>query len=158
VPRVIVLDTFPLSSTAKREPPRGTPLTRLDHCRRWVKECIAAENRVVAPAIAYYEVLRELERLGAASQIERLRTFCHAVPDRYLSLTDADLDLAAQLWARARNAGTPTASADALDADVILAAQTIGMGLPDSDIIVATTNVEHLLQFVPADLWTNIQP
>src|SRR5438552_2542431 len=107
----------------------------LDQCRRWVKNCIAAGNRVVAPAIAYYEVLRELERLGAASQIERLRTFCHAAPDRYLSLTDADLDLAARLWAQARNAGTPTATPEALDGDVILAAQTLRMGLPLSDII-----------------------
>jgi hypothetical protein len=80
------------------------------------------------------------------------------VPDRYLSLTDADLDFAARLWAQARNAGTPTATAEALDGDVILAAQTIRMGLPTSDIILATTNVDHLSQFAPAALWTDVQP
>src|SRR5207248_11345725 len=101
---------------------------------------------------------RELERRNATSQIARLGTFCHAVPDRYLSLTDADLDVAARLWAQALNAGTPTASMDALDCDVILAAQVLNMGLPTSDVILATTNVGHLAQFVACDLWTNIKP
>jgi hypothetical protein len=156
--RVIVLDTFPLSSTAKQEPRPGARLRVLDQCHQWIKDCIRGGNRVVAPAMAYYEALRELERLNATSQIARLRTFCHSMPDRYLSLTDTDIDLAARLWAQARNAGTPTAGAEALDGDVILAAQTLNMGIPTSDIIVATTNVGHLSQFVPCDLWTNIMP
>lgn len=158
MPRVIVLDTFSLSSTAKQEPRPGARLSALDQCHQWIKDCIRGGSRVVAPAIAYYEALRELERLNATSQIARLRTFCHAVPDRYLPLTDADLDLAAQLWAQARNAGTPTASAEALDGDVILAAQCLNLGIPLSDFILATTNIGHLAQFVPCDLWTNIAP
>jgi hypothetical protein len=113
---------------------------------------------LVAPAIAYYEVLRELERLNATSQIARLRAFCLAVPDRYLSLTDAHLNRAAKLWAQARNAGTPTAGAEALDCDVILAAQVLDMTASAPDIIIATTNVGHLTHFVSADLWTNIPP
>jgi len=122
MPRVIILDTFPLSSTAKREPPQGTSHTTSDICRQWVQDCVRAGNRVLAPAITYYETLRELERLGASSQIARLRAFCHAAPGRYLPLTDADINRAARLWADARNAGTPTASPDVLDGDVILAA------------------------------------
>jgi hypothetical protein len=123
-----------------------------------VKDCIAAVNRVLAPAIAYYEALRELERLGATGQIGRLRAFCHAVPDRYLPLTNADLDLAAKLWAQARNAGTPTAGVEALDGDVILAAQALGLGVSASQLVIATTNAGHLSQFVTAELWTNIHP
>ena len=84
--RVIVLDTFPLSSTAKQEPQPGSILTVLDQCHYWIQDCIRAGNRIVAPAIAYYEVLRELERLKATVQIERLREFCHATPDRYISI------------------------------------------------------------------------
>ena len=76
---------------------------------------MAAGNRLVVPAICYYEALRELERLNATGQISRLRAFCHAVTDRYLALTDADLELAAKLWGQVRNAGTPTAGVDALD-------------------------------------------
>jgi hypothetical protein len=96
--------------------------------------------------------------LTAVAQIRRLRAFCRAAPDRYLSITDADLDRAAILWARARNAGAATSSADALDADVILPAQALGPGLPSSEFIVATTNVGHLARFVPCDLWANIAP
>lgn len=158
MPRVIVLDTFPLSSAAKREPPFGAALTMLDQCQQWIKDCIAAQHYVVAPAICYYEALRELERLGAVSQIARLRAFCHAIPDRYLSLTDAHLDLAAQLWGQARNAGMPTAGLEALDADVLLAAQAILLSRAGMNVVVATTNVGHLSQFVAADLWTNITP
>jgi len=98
MPRVIVLDTFPLSSTAKQEPQPGVVLTRLDLCQQWIKDCVQAGNRVAAPAINYYEALRESERLRATSQIARLRAFCHAVPGRYLPLTDAHIDLAAVLW------------------------------------------------------------
>lgn len=157
-PRVIVLDTFPLSSAAKRKPPPGAPPTVLDQCQQWIEACIRAGNRVVAPAITYYEVLRKLERLNAASQIARLRAFCHAAPDRYLSLTDAHLDRAAILWAQARNAGTPTAGMEALDADVILAAQALDLSVSAPNLVIATTNVGHLSQFVAADLWTNITP
>lgn len=158
MPRVIVLDTFPLSSTAKREAPPGVPPTALDLCRRWIQDCIRAGDQVLVPAIAYYEALRELERLNAHAQIGRLRAFCRAVPGRYLSLTDAHLETAAKLWADTRNAGIPTAGLEALDGDVILAAQALSLGAPPDELVVATTNVAHLSRFVPADLWTNIAP
>jgi predicted nucleic acid-binding protein len=112
----------------------------------------------MVPAICYYEVLRELERLQATSQISRLREFCSAVAGRYLSITDSDLDMAAKLWARARRAGRPTASPDALDADVVLAAQALSLGIPASEFVIATTNPAHLAQFVPCKLWSNITP
>lgn len=158
MPRVIILDTFPPSSTGKREPPPGVTPTLLDQCHFWVRDCVAAGNRVLAPAISYYETLRELERLNAIGQIARLRAFCHAEPHRYLSLTDDDLDRAAKLWGEVRNAGTPTASVDSLDGDVMLAAQALSLGVPVQDLIVATTNPAHLSLFVPATLWTNITP
>jgi predicted nucleic acid-binding protein len=158
VGRVIVLDTFPLSSTGKLEASSGPAPTTLDLCHRWIRDCVAAGHRVVAPAISYYEALRELERLKATAQIARLRAFCYAESDRYLSLADSHLELAAKLWADARNAGLPTAGADALDGDVILAAQALSLGAPVGDLVVATTNVAHLSRFVPAELWTNIRP
>jgi predicted nucleic acid-binding protein len=158
MPRVIILDTFPLSSTAKEEPRSGAAYTLLDSCHQWVRDCVREGNSVFAPAICYYEALRELERLNATSQIARLRSFCSAFPGRFISITDADLDRAAKLWAKARNTGMPTASADALDADVVLAAQALNMEVSTSDYIIATTNPGHLTQFVPCDLWTNINP
>ena len=39
--RVIVLDTFPLSSTGKLGPPPEIAPTTLDLCHRWVRACVA---------------------------------------------------------------------------------------------------------------------
>lgn len=156
--RAILLDTFPLSSTAKSEPRRGVPATMLDSCRSWIKECIRTGNRIIVPAITYYEVLRELERLNASTQIARLKSFCHSVEDRFLSITDTHLEQAAKLWAHARNLGTPTASPEAIDSDVILAAQVLSLGLREADYVVATTNVAHLSLFVSCEHWTKIVP
>lgn len=71
MPRIIVLDTFPLSSTGKREPAAAASPTALHLCQAWVYDCVAAGNIVMAPAISYYEALRELERLNATTQIAR---------------------------------------------------------------------------------------
>ena len=158
IKRVVILDTFPLSSTGKRAPHDGGAATVLDHCQAWVRECVTAGRQVIAPAIAYYEALRELERLHAVGQIARMRAFCNAVPDRYLSLTDEHLERAARLWGQARNMGVVTAGPEALDGDVILAAQVQSLGLSPSEYVVATTNVGHLSQFVTAELWTDVLP
>jgi predicted nucleic acid-binding protein len=151
---ILVLDTFPTSSVAKRP---GKSPTLSDRCRQWVQDCEAAGHTVLIPAIAYYEALRELEQRQAAAQAQRLRTFCLR-PDRFIPLTTAHLETAAELWGQARRGGRPTASDDALDGDVILAAQALSLGLAASDYVVATTNVGHLSRFVPADEWTNITP
>jgi predicted nucleic acid-binding protein len=155
MPRTIVLDSFPLSCLGKS---RGSPPTVTDHCRQWAADCIAAGNPVRVPAITYYETLRELERLGATAQIGRLKVFCFSTPDRFIPLDTSHLEDAAKLWARARNAGGATAAPDALDGDVILAAQAQSLAIAPAGFVVATTNVAHLAPFVPADLWTNIPP
>lgn len=151
---IILLDTFPASSVAKR--PGKTP-TLSDQCHQWVRDCEAAGHTVLVPAIAYYEALRELEQRQATSQITRLKTFC-LQPARFIPLTTAHLETAARLWGQARRGGQPTASGDALDGDVILAAQALSLGLATSDYIVVTTNASHLSRFVPADEWKNITP
>lgn len=151
---VIILDTFPASSVAKRP---GTKPSVSDQYRQWVENCETARHSVLVPAIAYYEARRELEQRQAASQIARLRAYC-LHPNRFIPLTTAHLEMAALLWGESRRAGLPTASADALDGDVILAAQVLSLGLSSSDYIVATTNVRHISRFVPCDEWTNIRP
>lgn len=62
--------------------------------------------------------------------------------------------LAADLWAKARTRGAPTADPKELDADVILAAQALSLN--DPNLVVATANVGHIRQFVNADVWQNI--
>gem|GEM_PF-3168969 len=55
---------------------------------------------------------------------------------------------AAELWAQARNAGTPTVAPSALEADVILSAQVQKFaeeqGIALADTVIATTNMGHL--------------
>jgi predicted nucleic acid-binding protein len=150
--RVIILDTSPLGSASRR---RGIP--EADACRLWLRRCRENGNDILAPAIAFYEVARELERNGSQRGLERLEEFC-ATDCSYLPLTDTALRIAIKLWARARNAGTPTADPKALDCDVLIAAQALDLGRDPEDLIVATSNPAHLGQFVAADLWQNIVP
>lgn len=150
--RTIILDTSPLSTVTKR---RG--VAEADACREWVAACRQAGHRVIAPAVARYEVARELERAGNAVALLRLDAFCR-VPDCYLPLSDTALRRAALLWAQARNAGMPTADPRELDCDVLIAAQALDMNLPADQISVATMNIGHLSRFVAAELWTDITP
>jgi len=59
-----------------------------------------------------------------------------------------------RLWIDGLN--VPTASAHALDADVILAACSAMLGQPGDQVIVATVNVGHLVRYCDARLWTTI--
>ena len=149
----IFLDAGPLGLVTN---PKKTPDTIA--AAQWVFDMEAAGHRFLVPAIADYEVRRELIRAGKTNGIARLNIFNAAEPGRFLSVTDAALLLGADLWARARQAGTATADPKELDGDVLIAAQALDMGIPRSDFIIATVNVGHLALFAPADLWTNIHP
>ena len=151
--RTVFLDTGPLGLVTN---PKRTPDTIA--AAQWVYLMEAAGHRFLVPAIADYEVRRELTRAGRIRGIARLNAFNAAGAGRLFSVTNAALLLAANLWAQARNAGTPTADPKELDADVIIAAQALDMGLPASDFIIATGNVSHISLFAPCDLWTNIKP
>lgn len=151
--RVIILDTGPLGLLTN---PKKTPESRA--ITRWALDMMAAGHRLVVPAIADYEVRRELERAGQRKGLAQLDAFNAARADRYLTLTDSALRLAAKLWAQARNAGTPTADPKELDCDVLIAAQALTMGISSSELVIATTNVGHLSRFVTADLWVNMPP
>lgn len=149
----VVLDTGPLGIlTNPRRPPETVGALT------WAVAMIRAGHRFIVPAIADYEVRRELERAGKTAGLVALDAWNGVASDRYLPLSDSALRLGATLWARARNAGTTTADPKELDADVLIAAQALDIGLPPSDFIVATVNVGHLALFVPADLWANITP
>jgi predicted nucleic acid-binding protein len=151
--RVILLDAGPLGLLTN---PKKTSETRA--ITQWVIDIMAAGHRLIVPAIADYEVRRELERAGQRRGLAQLDAFNLARTDRYLPLSDSALRLAAQLWAQARNAGMPTADPKELDCDVLIAAQALTMRTSTLDLVIATTNVGHLARFVAADLWTNITP
>jgi predicted nucleic acid-binding protein len=102
---------------------------------------IVAGHRFVVPAIADYEVRRELERAGKQNSLVALDAWNAAYPDRYLPLSDTALRLGAKLWAQASQTGKTTADPEELDGDVLIAAQAITTGLAPADFVIATLNV-----------------
>ena len=99
---------------------------------------------MIVPEVADYEVRRELTRVGAYPSLRRLDQLVVTGRLSYVPITTAEWRQAAVLWADARAHGVPTASRDALDADVILAACATTIAQPGDVVIVATMNVGHL--------------
>ena len=148
----IFLDSGPLGLiTHPRQTAEVTAITE------WLARMLKSGNSVLVPAIIYYELKRELLRARKPFSVGRLDVFSKA-SNRYIPLTDDALRLSAELWAKARQEGRPTADSKELDIDVILAAQALSFGVPASDVVVATTNAKHLAQFVTAKHWTEILP
>lgn len=140
------------------------PLGLLTHPRQtdevvaitaWLTRVLKQGRRVLVPAIIYYELKRELLRADKPFSVGRLDVFVKA-SNRYIPLTDEALRRSAELWAQARREGRPTADSKELDIDVILAAQVQSFGAAESDVVVATTNLKHLAQLVPAMSWEDI--
>jgi hypothetical protein len=150
---IIALDASPLSLVTQR-----AGVADADACRAWVGSMVAAGATIVLPAIADYEVRRELLRAGKTQGIARLDAFRTDPAIRYLPMTDAALHHAASLWASVRRAGLPTADPAALDGDVILVAILQTASLPNDTITIATSNPGHLARFMPAETWQNIRP
>jgi predicted nucleic acid-binding protein len=128
----------------------GEPL----ECKNWLKNLILAGASVYVPEIADYELRRELLRIKSLGSIRRLDDLAGSL--NYVPITTLAMRKAAEFWASARTGGMPTADAKALDADAILAAQTVLLSGPSDQVIVATTNVGHLSLFVSARLWRDI--
>lgn len=147
--RTILLDSGPLGLVTN---PRISDQT--EACAQWLQALLASGARVIVPEISDYEVRRELLRAEKSKGIERLNALTNKLP--YLPLSTAAMREAAILWARSRQQGRPTADDRDLDGDVILACQAITLAA--ADVLVATTNVDHLSRFVAADLWPNIKP
>jgi predicted nucleic acid-binding protein len=147
VSRIVLLDAGPLGLLSN--PARSTEVLT---CNQWLVTLIAGGARVIIPEIADYEVRRELQRANKVAGIARLDSLAQRL--EYLPLTTAAMRQAAQFWAQARQQGRPTAPDNALDGDVILAAQAVTLGATGT--IVATTNPGHLGRFTQADLWKNI--
>ena len=106
------------------------------------------EHRIIVPEICDYELTRKLLHLIARGQstqrsIDRLDAFRQQL--EFLPIDSNVMLKAAEFWCQARLNGKPTAPSDALDGDVILAAQAAAV-----DGTVVTANTKHLSRFVPA--------
>ena len=101
--------------------------------------------------VADYEVRRELIRLIRAGQLpasrlnrlDQLASLCSFLP-----ISSVMWRRAAEFWADARQQGLPTASAAALDADVLVAAQAA-----EVQATVVTSNPGHISRWVPVRIW-----
>lgn len=145
---VVVLDSGPLGLLTN---PHATPGPMA--AKTWLSRLVRAGRRVILPEIVDYETRRELLRAKLMRSVRLLDMLPLQI--EYLPINTAVMRHAAVLWADIRNAGLPTASPDALDGDVILAAQALSLGVP---AVVATVNIFHLSRFVPAQRWQDIAP
>lgn len=150
---VVLLDTSPLGMVTHPQA-TGTNL----QCAQWLKELLKDGAEVRVPEICDYELRRELLRAQKHTSIGKLDQLGKAVG--YLELTTEIMQKACEIWAQLRNQNQATASYDALDGDVILAAQAIILSQKPEyagvKIVVATSNVGHLARMVSADEWVNI--
>jgi len=145
--RFILLDTGPLGQIARRRP---DPFVVL-----WTRQLNAGGARLAIPDICDYELRREFVRARLMGSLQALDSL--AMVFGYLPIDTATMRLAAQLWARVRQQGKPTADPKELDGDVILAAQAQLLIDAGHDVVVATSNVGHLSRVAPAQLWNTIQ-
>jgi predicted nucleic acid-binding protein len=150
---IIALDAGPLGLLTHRKDNKEA-----EACRKWLVTQIAAGSQIIVPAIADYEVRRELIRAGKSQGISRLDQFIDATPERYLPPTAEAFRKAAELWAKVRNEGLPTAADEALDADVLFAAQLLTSKFAAEKLVVATSNPKHIARFLNAREWQNISP
>jgi len=149
----VYLDAHPLSLASQRP----NKSQEADDCRAWLRNLLDRGVRVVIPAITDYEVRRELLRNKNANGVARLTALRSEL--EFLPVTQEALERAAELWAEGRNTGRATADPHALDGDAILSAQLLTDDEDTSLSIVATSNVKHIVRYVPnAALWQNIVP
>jgi toxin FitB len=141
---VVLLDSGPLGLASH---PRPAP-----EVLAWISGLLAADVRLLVPEIADYEVRRELLRANKSQGVQRLDETTLG----YVPLTTAAMLRAAELWADARRRGKPTATDASLDADVILAGQTLTLG--SQNVVVASTNPKHLARFVATERRQDIHP
>jgi hypothetical protein len=147
--KIILLDAGPLGLVTN---PRATPENT--KCSIWMQTRLGEGTRVLIPAIADYEVRRELLRAGKTAGIDRLNALWNQAG--YDPVTPDVLLQASSFWAQVRNMGRRTAPDASLDGDVILAAHAVLLSRRGHQTVVATTNVKHLELFVEARLWRDI--
>lgn len=149
--QTIILDSTPLGQLAS--PSKSPEVLAI---KQWLFLHQNAGRDIIIPEINDYEVRRELTRTKKASSIARLDVLKASA--YYVPITTDAMLLASTLWANARQLGVATADAKALDGDVIMCAQVLTLGLAPGTFVVATSNVNHIARYVPADVWSNIQP
>lgn len=147
--KIILLDSSPVGLITN---PKSTPLAK--DCQQWFYTLLQRRYKVILPEVIDYEIRRELLRANKLSGLRRLDQLKSEI--FYLPLTTETMLKAAELWAKARQQGKPTADNQALDGDVILASQALALKNIDYEVIIATSNKKHLCLFTEAEDWQAI--
>ncbi len=145
--KIVLLDSGPLGMVTT--PKATSPIYQ--ECKIWFNSLEGNGYTVILPEIADYEVRRELilaNKLTGIQGLDELKAIL-----TYLPITTSVMLKAAELWAQARRTGRLTADPKALDGDVILAAQAMSVMGEGNEVLIATTNVGHLSQFIDAREW-----
>jgi predicted nucleic acid-binding protein len=145
----VLLDTGVLGLVTHPRADGGRP------CVEWMRDLIAADVKFVIPQICDYELRREYVLQGSSRALTKLDDLLTVL--EFACVDSPIWRAAADMWARCRREGSPLASSEALDGDVILIATTIKVARTDQTVV-ATTNVKHLEKFVDARQWADIGP
>jgi hypothetical protein len=127
-------------------------------CQGWAMDLHRKGTVVCIPEIADYETRRELIRSNKSVGLAELDRVIAIY--RYIPLCTKAMRLAAQFWSDARMIFRAAATNDQrLDADMIVCAQAKVIEMDEGgEVIVATSNVRHLVTFVSAREWYEIDP
>ncbi len=151
--KVVLLDACTLGMVSN---PNDSQDNR--RCQEWAMDLHRKGTSVCIPEIADYEIRRELIRANKAVGLAELERIIGIY--RYLPLCTNAMRLAAQFWSDARTILGKMAAADPrLDADMIVCAQARVLQMEENvEVVVATSNVRHLVSFVNASEWYEIDP
>ena len=154
---VFLFDSSPLSVLTNTKYPQVTV-----DAIQWSRDLMHSGTKIIVPAIADFELRRELTRTRSVNSLTALDKFNGSVTDRYLALTDSALKRAAVLWALARNRGVLPADPKraqwrCIDCGASSGISSLHMGIATSDLVIDTVNSGHLSLFVPAALWSDIK-
>lgn len=149
--KVVFLDTGVLGYVTH---PKGSAESQ--SCTKWLVGLLAAGARVCIPEVCDFELRREYIRTRGEKALAKLEQLKRAI--YYVPINTEAMLAAADLWAKARMRGRPTADPKELDIDVVLAAQALESLVDGDDLVIATNNVGHLAQFAAAKTWRDIAP
>jgi predicted nucleic acid-binding protein len=149
--RFVFLDSGPLGLLTNPRPSQAV----ID-CLQWLQDLLTVGVNVVIPEIVDYELRRELLLGNKQRGLRRLQSLHDTL--NYMPLDTLVMRRAAELWAATRKRGLVLADPKAIDVDVILAAQALGVAEAGHNVTVATTNVKHLSLLVQAEEWDKIVP
>ncbi len=121
---------------------------------QWFRDMLIRKREFRIPEICDYELRRKLLHVNSTRGVQLLDAYRSTVG--YLPISTEAMRLAAELWADSRRQGRVTAPPEALDGDVILAAQAQVLAQAGFQPTVVTENVGHLAWFTVAKEWKSV--